>query len=382
MRIRFFTAASHAQGTYFRWQNLAIGLQRLGHDISVTAIGAPGGTVEDTFRDTIPYNLIPGSHIGLRLLSAPYDPIATMRTVLPGPETADVFHLFQPFPHSCLAPWIHRHRCRALVYDWDDLWWRGLIHPPPPALSRAGIGARLTSWLEHRMPRRARLVTTCSGYLADLAHDRGASATHVIHNGYWPSLDYPGSPASRQRLGLDPAAFYFGFMGRTVNEFEWCLAPLALDSLHGRPVRLALCGMSADLLAALSPAQRARVDYLGQLTPDQTRLFANAIDCGLLPLEDTAFNQSRFPIKFAEYLAAGAHVVASAVGECAALARQIPAVTLTGTDRPSWSAAFAPGHAPRFDLRPETGPGSPLAQLLGWDALALSLAQSYETLLR
>lgn len=382
MRIRFFTTASHTQGTYFRWQNLAIGLQRLGHEVSVTAIGPPARAVESTTRDDIPYHLIPSSPLGLRFLGPGSDPVAALRTLIPGPEPADLFHIFQPFPLSCLGPWFHRHRAKALVFDWDDLWWQGLLAAPPAALTRAGIAARITRSLEHCMPRRTSLVTTCSGYLANLARERGASATRVIHNGYWPGLDYPGFSASRQRLGLDPDAFYFGFMGRTVSEFEWCLDPLALDSLHNRPVRLALCGMSADLLVALSPAQRARVDYLGQLTPDQTRLFANAIDCGLLPLEDTAFNQSRFPIKFAEYLAAGAHVVASAVGECAALARQIPAVTLVGTDRPSWSAAFAPGQPPRFDLRPETGPGSPLAQLLGWDALALSLAQSYETLLR
>jgi glycosyltransferase involved in cell wall biosynthesis len=381
LRVRFFTAACYTQGTYFRWHNLAIGLQRLGHDISVHSIGPPGSAVETTSRNGIPYYLLLGSPLGARLLGSPYDPIAALRTLLPGPEPADIFHLFQPFPLSCLGPWFHQRRTHALVFDWDDLWWQGLLQPPPAARSRVGLAARLTRWLEHHLPRRARLVTTCSAYLADLARDRSAPATQVIHNGYWPDRPFPEPHAARLELGLDPAAFYFGFMGRTVSEFEWCLDPLALDTLLGSPVRLALCGMSPDLLASLAPSLRARVDYLGQLTPDQTRLFARGIDCGLLPLEDTAFNQSRFPIKFAEYLAAGAHVVASTVGECAALARQIPAVTLAGTDRHAWSACFAPDHAPHFQIQPEAGPGSPLARLLGWDALALNLAQSYETLL-
>ena len=56
------------------------------------------------------------------------------------------------------------------------------------------------------------------------------------------------------------------------------------------------------------------IDYLGSLSPLDTRYFAAAIDLGLLPLMKTPFNESRFPIKFAEYLAANLPVLCSEVG--------------------------------------------------------------------
>jgi glycosyltransferase involved in cell wall biosynthesis len=135
--------------------------------------------------------------------------------------------------------------------------------------------------------------------------------------------------------------------------------------------------MPQNVVDILPAEQRASIDYLGNLTPAQSQIFTRAIDCGLLPLEDTPFNQSRFPIKFAEYLAGGAHVIASAVGEFATLAQQLPGVTLAGQTRESWCSTLATLDLDRIDTDFATSAASALAQVLDWQVLARQLERFY-----
>jgi glycosyltransferase involved in cell wall biosynthesis len=381
VKIIFFAPASHEQGTYFRWHNLAIGLRRLGHEVQVLAFGSSKkkSSVED--RDGIAYHILPTSYFGTRLVCHGNDPIATLRSLLSPPPPADIIHVFQPFSLSCVRALAHKARARALFYDWDDLWWGGLINKPPHGFSRAGLSARIIQLLEYQMPRLAHHVTTCSDFLGCLASERGARETTIIHNGYWPHQDYSSQPQSRAALRLDPEAFYFGFMGRTTGELEWCFDALQLQSIQERPVRLALCGMPQYFLGRLTDSQRNRIDHLGQLTAEQARLFAKSIDCGLLPLENTSFNQSRFPIKFAEYLAAGTHVLASAVGEIATLAQGINGVKIVSPSREAWRASFGSFVDDQTLPHSDYIPGPELAELLSWDVLAAKLAKTYSTAL-
>jgi glycosyltransferase involved in cell wall biosynthesis len=289
----------------------------------------------------------------------------------------DVIHIFQPFPHSCLPALFHRDLASVLIYDWDDLWWGGVFRATQKCHWRWSLTRSVIRRLEARLPAGADAVTTCSAYLRDAARIRGAAAVEVVHNGYWPAPPASSKPAARQALGLDPQAFYFGFMGRTLDEFSWCLDALAARPPEERTVRFAFCGMPPDSLDAVPAGMRSQIDYLGQLTPAQTRIFACAIDCGLLPLLDNDFNQSRFPIKFAEYLAGGAHVLASAVGEFASIAQNLPGVTLAGTTRDSWQQTLASSDWGRLTAPFSVGSESLLAQKLGWPALARQLQDFY-----
>ena len=267
------------------------------------------------------------------------------------------------------------------MFDWDDLWVGGLWPQPPALPRRAAWVPRIVSLLEHRLPAWVHATTTCSQFLADRATAFGAPATAVLHNGFWPRTDLPSQASARARLGLDPKACYAGFMGRPMSELDWCLDTLDTATSQTKPVRLALCGVNPEHLAALPAHQRQRIDDLGLLPPDRVPDFARALDWGLLPLEDTPFNQSRLPIKFAEYLGAGTPVIASAVGELTALAQRVPGVHLAGTTRDAWRQTLASTLAsPAPDPFP-THPGSPLAQVLGWPALAQQLAGFYARLL-
>ena len=82
------------------------------------------------------------------------------------------------------------------------------------------------------------------------------------------------------------------------------------------------------------------MDYLGQLAPEVTRNFAAALDLGLVPLANNPFNESRFPIKFAEYMAAGTPVLCSAVGECATFFDVFPWALPAGSEKDTWLKSF------------------------------------------
>ncbi|MCX6848236.1 MAG: glycosyltransferase [Verrucomicrobia bacterium] len=378
LKITFITCFGFPQGTYFRWHNLAIGLQRLGHKVTVHAVGPRGwGRTQFEIRDGVNYVLVPTTPLVHRMLDSRFDPVALIRAIRHNKEVTDIIHVFQPFPHSCLSGLFRRRTAQSLIFDWDDLWWGGGFadkagFPWPDKWLPLAV-----RFLEQCMPRFVDGVTTCSSFLAEAAQKHGAVITLVIHNGYWPDQPAPLKLEARKAMGLDSQAFYFGFMGRTLGEISWCADALAATDPAGRKVRLALCGMAQSMVDALPDERRASIDYLGNLTPAQAQVFARAIDCGLLPLEDTPFNQSRFPIKFAEYLAGGAHVIASAVGEFADLATKLPGVTLAGQTRESWRTTFSTLDLEQLDTGFATSSSSMLAQKLDWEVLARQVQDFY-----
>jgi glycosyltransferase involved in cell wall biosynthesis len=375
LRIRFFTNFVHEQGTYFRFHNLARALNRLGQQVEIY------GLDHDTcsrrrreVRDGIPYHVVPSAR-GLSLISPlvhPLNLIRLRRQVDPAP--CDVAHLFQPFP-AAFAAW---RACDAAVkiYDWDDLWAGGLM---------AGQAKSFRGWSEHAMtkyfeatlPAAADHVTICGGFLRELALARGAPQATVIHNGLWP-LPPAEKAAARRTLGLEAGARYVGFMGRTCDELAWIFEAMRANYECWPELRLALCGPPSGCLDGLDASLRGRIDYLGQLTPEQTRDFAAALDLGLLPLADTPFNRSRFPIKFAEYMAAGAPVLCSEIGECGRLAENFSWVLKAGTTVAGWQRAFADalvrmggGGLPAVDA------GSVNAAF-SWQKIAVGLLEVYQ----
>lgn len=336
LKIHFYVQGVYEQGTYFRYHNLAIALKELGHSIHV--FGGDDNTrslYREEVRDDIGYTITPSSRGTSFFLPASH-PLNAIRRALPINPVCDVAHLFQPFPSAALA-WA-KSRAKRKFFDWDDLWVGGLLLDSPRTLKELWLKIS-TGFLERILPSRAEHVTTCSHFLADVAIRRGAAKASVIHNGI-----HPFRPAekltARNKLGLDKGAFYVGFMGRTASELDWCTDAFVENHDKYARLRLALCGMPEEFLEKLPSAARKRVDYLGQLAPLDTRDFAAALDIGLLPLANTAFNQSRFPIKYAEYMAAGTPVLSSNIGECSRLSESFSWVLSAGEGKIEWARAF------------------------------------------
>lgn len=338
MKIIFITAYSHRQGTYFRWHNLAIGLRKLGHDISVFTFDATIGKGSSTeIRDGIPYHILYSSR-GQKWFGRLAHPMNVLRALFNPLPKADIYHIFQPFPISCVRGLWYKNRAKRIFYDWDDYWYGGLV--TPEALKFSTFEQRYTHFwtrlFENNMPKWSDYTTVCSSFLWNKAQaiDKRNGRLRMIYNGFWPIVNQIEKIDARKRLNIPIDGIYFGFMGRTIEEIDWCFDVLRI-STEGN-IKLAICGMDKKQLPKISESENDRLIFLGQLTPEETKIFVNAIDVGLLPMENTTFNQSRFPIKFSEYLAANIPVICSEVGEVFEISKKLKGVYLAGKDRDNW----------------------------------------------
>jgi len=334
LTIHFFVQSVHTQGTYFRYHNFAIGLHNAGHTVRVFgATYLKNEKSEIQVRDGIEYH-ITACYFPLQALFGQWGhPLAALKRIFKKYPACDVSHVFQPHL-SALLPWrLHRRKAKLNVYDWDDLWTDGLMKKGTSFLGRWSYN-QIKS-IERIAPKLAQLTTVCSRFLEEKSITNGAVKTSIIYNGFWPA-PLNTREESRRKMQFEEGVLYIGFMGRTVDEIKWCFALLESAIASFPTVRMALCGMPAEVLSDIAEPLRSRIDYKGIMPPIETRDFANAIDMGLLPLEDNLFNQSRFPIKFAEYLAVGTPVSCTNVGECANIAKEYPFVKISGTAVSDW----------------------------------------------
>lgn len=378
LRVAFIVTGDGESGTYFRYHNLAKGLVRLGHEVVVYGqCGSGRWATRHEARDGVKYVLAPSAP-GNRWIDYSINPGNLFWRMIQRIAQADVYHLFQPHGNSAF-PWLALQKFRSregalFVWDWDDLWCGGLI-PTEPRRVTARWHYRLLNRLEHSLPRRAALVTTCSAYLARIAESRGASHTALVHNGYWPG-DAPGDRTTlRKEFGLREDAFYLGFIGWTPTEISWCLEALLR---LGANVRLASCGYDIRRDLEAYPGLADRIDYLGKVTSEQARRLMHAIDVGLLPLARTPFNESRLPIKFADYLAAGVPAICGDVGEVGVLGRRIRGAILCPPEKEKWVAAcVAAVREMQRDPAAHLPDRIELARHLSWAHLAHQLEAAY-----
>jgi len=209
-----------------------------------------------------------------------------------------------------------------------------------------------------------------------MALKRGANSADIIHNGFWP-YEVSNKQFSRRKLGLKEDAVYFGFMGRTGFELHWCFDALHKCLKHGLNIRIALCGPDSNILNNVPEHVRENIDYLGIFTPLETRDFSAAIDLGLLPLMDTDFNKSRFPIKFAEYMVAGLPVLCSEVGEINEYGKNFPWIIKAGIGQSEWEKCFI--EAAKLMLKNQIAKVNMnvVAKSLSWEKISKQMEKVY-----
>lgn len=336
LTIHFFVQSVQIQGTYFRFHNWALGLAALGHHVKVFGASYDKGDKSRIeWVDGIEYD-ITACYFPFQHFFGHYQhPVSMLKRLFKKHPPCDVAHVFQP-NLSAFVPWyFNKKKAKQNVYDWDDLWTDG-VRKKGHTFHNKWYYAQ-AKYLEKKGPACCDYITTCSNFLSAKAYNLGGRKTEILYNGYWHYV--PNDKVkSRANMNLQPEAFYIGFMGRTDNEISWCFNLLRHVAVQYPMVRLALCGMSKVVLDNIEEPLKSRIDYLGALPPLATRDFASANDIGLLPLEDNLFNQSRFPIKFAEYLAANTPVLCTDVGECAELAHQFPFIKISPADNDSYIA--------------------------------------------
>ncbi|MFT3932734.1 MAG: glycosyltransferase [Chitinophagaceae bacterium] len=335
MRIAFFVQYADLNGTYFRWHNLAKALQIQGHIIDVYAGDHNWKSqVREEIRDGVQYYIIPALQTA-RIFYSPNDPFSAWRRMLklPGKEY-DVYHLFQPFLQAYLPwKWLKRKRKKAVfIYDWDDLWTDGLYTKATSL--RFSYMFFITKQLERKIPIKADGVTVCSQFLANKIED--FVVAKKIYNGFWPAI-VPHKEEMRIKWKLDKGIFYLGYVGKTADELDWIVD--GLNYLYEKGiscVKLIVCGPPRNFMEKSGFIKNENIVYLGEVKPTEAKEIACAVDLGMIPLEDNLFNQSRFPIKFFDFLTVNTPIYLSDVGEISIIGKELPAVYIGPTKKDLW----------------------------------------------
>ncbi len=111
----------------------------------------------------------------------------------------------------------------------------------------------------------------------------------------------------------------------------------------GREIRFRNVGPLEGLIKALDLSEEfhARVEFSGWLEPNLYRIGLSALDIGIVPLQNTAFNRGKSALKALEMAAAGVPVVASDLPEFRALRSEGLPLWLVKPRRREWAGALA-----------------------------------------
>ena len=331
MRIAFFVQYCHEAGTYFRWHNLAKALVLLGNEVDIYA-GDFNYKAKKRIeqRDGVRYLITP-SLITCRIFGNPSDPFTALyRVVQKSYGKYDVYHLFQPFLQAYL-PWrFKKYFSKGLFcYDWDDLWTGGIFKKITNL--RENYVFWLVKKLESSIPKQANATSICSSFL----QKKLANIKHsiILPNGFWPA----SKNQYNKQLNLFIKAnnhFYIGYIGKTAAELDWIIE--AANLLKDKKIVFIIAGPNKQQVEKSGLLIMPNMKYLGEVTPEEAKTLTSDLDLALLPLEDTSFNQSRFPIKFFDYLNAGTPVFYSGVGELKSIAANTSFVYEGGSTKTEW----------------------------------------------
>lgn len=375
MKIAFFVQYCHEAGTYFRWHNLAKGLVLNGHEVHVYAGDFNyKASKRNEIRDGVEYRITP-SLITSRIFGNPSDPISGLyRSFQKVDKDYDTYHLFQPFLQAYL-PWyfLKIRRKAKFFFDWDDLWTGGLFKAPQSF--RDWYTFKLVAFLERNIPTQAICTTVCSEYLKNRLSR--SSNKNIVYNGFWPNLD-DAKIVAHTIFIKDPNTFYLGYIGKTAAELDWIIEAAKLILPKNLRVKFIIVGPAKSQIVYSELLTIQNMQYLGEVSPSEAKLIASLIDIGLLPLEDTLFNQSRFPIKFFDYLAAGTPVYYSVVGELKIIGNKLNFTYQGGNTKEEWIQGLLQLVVNKMGTSKPIVDMQELSSIYSWPAISKQLEKIYE----
>ncbi|MEI6265399.1 MAG: glycosyltransferase [Sphingobacteriia bacterium] len=376
MKIAFFVQYCHEAGTYFRWHNLAKALALNGHVVHVYAGDfnyKAKKRIEN--RNGIEYRIVP-SLITSRIFGNPSDPITALyRSIQHVDNDYDVYHLFQPFLQAFLPWYFLKFRKKGkFYYDWDDLWTGGIFQRSTSL--REWYTHKIVAFLEKSIPSLANSTTICSSYLKNLL--LSTSNKNLLYNGFWPFSNEIKANIN-QIFKKENNNYYLGYIGKTAAELDWIIDAAKLILPKYPSVRFIIVGPAFSQVLESGLLSISNMQYLGEVTPSEATLIASSLDIGLLPLENTVFNQSRFPIKFFDYLSAGTPVYYSGIGELKQIGEKLNFVYEGGYSKNLWIEGLIQLVGEKIG---ETKPVIDIQQLnsiYSWQAIVAELEKIYQS---
>jgi hypothetical protein len=189
------------------------------------------------------------------------------------------------------------------VYELDDDYWS--LRPSNPVYAEWNAGDKLS--LMRECMRACALVTTTTTALADRLRARGAKNVAVLPN-CLPPYGWSAPKPEADHLVI-------GWAGGTSHWADVALLSGVLENVLGdhENVQVQLCGMDRWPFAPDWHIE-GRMKAVLPVPVSEYQNILKPFDIALAPLVDNDFNRSKSDLKYLEYSAAGAAVIASPVG--------------------------------------------------------------------
>lgn len=253
-----------------------------------------------------------GGHQSFFDLAAGWDgtgfiPLSMPYPAGPIPEgyDADVYVFQRPLWKigPAVAEWLHQHG-KTVVVETDD-WYHGLPHNAP-ARDVINQRADLSLRAMDEMLKRADLVTVSTPELAT-----AYGADHVLPNYlHWPTWQNI-EPAYQQDRGRVRVGWmgWLKYRGADLQVLRGLIGPW----LRKHPEVVFVSVGKPDVLDYLDIPAGQREHFEGDVFPGHA-IPTSQIDIGLVPLEQTRFNECKSHLKGLEYAACGIPCIATPTG--------------------------------------------------------------------
>lgn len=343
MKILLITLNLVHQGTYWRAYHLGKQLARRGHQVTLLATGK-SNRVKFKVTRVAGVELVESPDLWQGMLRSGYDPWNTICRIgwLRGREY-DLVHGFEARPtviYPALA--ITNQQKIPLIIDWADWFGRGgSVEERTNPVLRTLLRPIETYFEEHFRPS-ADGNTVINSTLYERAINLGISPERLLllSNGADTERITPMSiTEARARRGQPQDSQIIGYVG-TIFKRDAEFMAAAFDQLqtHAPGTRLLVMGRCPIDIRVLVKKPEL-VEMTGIIEePQLTELMAGC-DLFWLPLTDSAANRGRLPLKYADYLAAGRPIIATAVGEISQVFKQGEVGLLTRPDPESFTLA-------------------------------------------
>lgn len=356
---------------------------RRGHDVTVLATSERNLlSFQTTYVEGVRVLRSPDTTWGR--LRTGWDPWNVMRRVgRLRAERFDVIHCIDCRP-VCIIPALALRRKwprTVLVLDWLDWWGRG-----GAIYERAGnvadrLFAPVETFFEEHFRKRADATLTISTALRTRAIGLGIPAASVLSIPFGADIEAV-SPRpqleARQalRLGLDrPIIGYVGVLFR--RDAQMLLEAFELLLKRVPRVQLLVIGNSNIPVPARLLASDA-IKATGALSYEELQAHISACDLMLLPMRNSIANRGRWPSKVCDYLASGRAVVATRVGDAAALIERAECGILTGDTPKQFAEAIEAGLGNKEGTERMGANGrKAMAEELDWSILTERLERFY-----
>jgi len=335
VKILFLAHNVAWRGSFFRGYHWGRHLLRRGHQVTIVATSK---SAKLSFEAAYPE--------GLRLLQSPdlmwgrlrtgWDPWNIMcRTARLLKEQFDIIHSIDCRP-VCILPALALKRRRpqtTLILDWLDWWGRGGTTVERPGNVADRLFAPVETFFEEHFRTRADASITISTALRKRVIALGvprASVATIPFGADVEAIKPRPKFEARQAVGLDPCKPIIGYVGALFRRDAQMLLESVKILLNRVPHLQLLVIGNSNIQVPPHLLRSGAVKATGTLSYPDLQMNIAACDLMLLPMKKCIANEGRWPSKVCDYLAAGRAVVATRVGDVAALIERTGCGMVTG----------------------------------------------------